>query len=159
RIVNLLADVINGLLVAHLGISALASYTLGISTFSTFYLACISLLFSIGISIARAFSSKQDMSPIIGGGFLLSTFMVFIFIFALWVSPDILLLFRQNSNIVSDTTGYFHALMYGILPTLWGIVLSQYLMGIRKPKIVTWISLITLPINIVIAYILIFNKF
>jgi MATE family multidrug resistance protein len=71
----------------------------------------------------------------------------------------ILRFFHQQENIIILVQQYFYGLSWSVLPSIWYICCSQFIVAINKPKTVLLWTLISIPCTLIPGYGLLFGKF
>jgi MATE family multidrug resistance protein len=148
-------------MVARLGEDALAA-----SVLVSMIWMCLSVLFfgllnSISILISHQFgaSNHEDISKIMGQAFMLGILVTIMLIVSMSTMPYFLSISGQPAHVLQLSTIYMHSLLWEIPALVMLIVIEQFLAGINHTKMVLMISLIVVPIEIPLIYILIFGKF
>lgn len=160
-IVNVASSLVGMLMVARLGHEQLAAGALATSTFITLFVMAVTILYAIGILIGNACGSddKDRVIRITHSGFFLAAILGSIITFALYFAEDFLIWFGQDPHLVAIATGYFHAIAFGAIPGMIGMVILQFFIGISRPAFNMRFSLIQGPMSIILSYIFIFGKF
>ena len=148
------------ILIAHIDKELLAGLALGMVTFTalcTFFLG-----FFIGISMIIAYyigaKEEERIGCVISQGFILAILCSVIFCTILYYIPIFFSYLKQQENTITISVTYLKALSFSILPWLGTIVLEQFLIGLTLTRLVLIISIIQVPCEILISYILIFGK-
>lgn len=153
--------VISMYLLSLLGHDALAAGALISSTYSFLIMIAFTSLYSISFLISQKLSQgkKNEVVEIVHSGFILATFLsIPLIIIIRNIYP--ILIFLKQPNITSKITAeYFEALSYGILASLYGMVISQFLTGILRPQITVIFSTVAVIISTILGYLLLFGKF
>lgn len=161
RILHALHAFINMALIAKLGSDAIAAGALISNTLSAVFLFVWSILYATAVIIGKNYGAQNF--PAIGQIFRASIFLSCLIAlpasFIVWHMDYFLLLFKQNLALVKITIPYFHLIAFAILPSLLGICLNEFAMGIMRSRLVMIWALISVPINIFLGYGLLFGKF
>lgn len=142
-------------------VTTLAASVLGAASFY--------LIFVLGAGFAKAITpivaahyAKQDMRQAMRVGrmglwisfiFGLSTYGFF------WWSGSVFLALGQNPDVASEAQDYLRVVGLGIIPSLFVMVLGNYLAAFEKPQVVLWITIGAIPLNFLLNWILIFGNF
>lgn len=147
-------------MVARLGEDALAA-----SVLVTMIWVCLSVLFfgllnSVSVLVSHQYGAKNDeaISLIMGQSLLLGILVTFIIIALLYCTPFLLHYTNQPAAVIELAIAYLHALVWQIPALVILIIYEQFLAGINRTKIVLRISLVVVPIEIPIIYILVFGE-
>lgn len=149
------------LLIARLGHAELAAGALVSSLSITLSVIAWSMLFSVGVIVGFAFGAEknEELGLILRSGLLLGTLISIPVIFTMWNIGPILRFFHQQQQLVILTQKYFHGLAWGILPSVWIVCCSQFVVAIEKARVVLVLSILSLIFMLVPGYILLFGAF
>jgi MATE family multidrug resistance protein len=149
------------LLVAQLGHAQLAAGALINSVIFSLFVPLWTLFFAIGILVAREFGANRFAAAgdIFRHGMILAVILGVLNSIILWYIGPILIWLRQEPHLAMLTQQYFHAYMWGMIPSFWFSCLLNFVTGISKQKIVLFFTLINILFVLVLGYILIFGKF
>lgn len=75
----------------------------------------------------------------------------------LWHGEEILLLFGQEPKLAAEAGRYIHALQWSYLPSLLYVLLRSFVATLERPGWALLISIFALPINIFVAWCLMFG--
>jgi putative efflux protein, MATE family len=154
------ADVI---LTGRLGPEALAAGALG----TNLYFAC--MIFGIGVvtatspmianTLGRNRRAIRDVRRTFRQGlWVIICLSVPVWLF-LWHAEEILLLFGQTPSLAREAGRYVHALQWAYLPSLIYVLVRSFVATLERPQWALLICLLALPINIFIAWGLMFGAF
>jgi MATE family multidrug resistance protein len=148
-------------LVAHLGEEALAASVLVSTIWMSLSVLFFGLLNAVSVLVSHAFGAKdyQSISKIMGQSLILGVIVCFMMVAVLSTTPLFLQLTSQPEIVKKLATSYMHALLWTIPSLVLLIILEQFLAGINRAKLVLRISLLVVPVEIPLIYILIFGKF
>jgi len=146
---------------AHLGPHELAAGALASWLFITLMVIMWGVLTSISVLVARHYGAQDQLAikRVLYDGFLLAIILSIPAILLLWYGASLLLLLGQHQSVVTLARLYMHALMWGILPDFINLVLLQLVIGLGHTRVNLFFSLLWVPINIFLNYILMFGKF
>ncbi len=148
-------------MVARLGEDALAA-----SVLVAMIWMCISVMFfgilnstSILVSHQYGANNHTAISKIMGQALILGVIMTVIIMTAIFFMPHIINISGQPANVIRLATIYTHSILWEVPALVMLIILEQFLAGINHTKMVLRISLMVVPIEIPLIYILVFGKF
>jgi len=146
-------------MIAKLGKNALAAGALLTSTQTTVLMFTWSIMFAIGVMVARTHGEKDPIKVgrITREGLLLGLIMAIPMSVLIWFFPHILMMLHQPPAVVKLTHGYFHGLALGLLPSIWVVAYGQFAVGISRPKIMLAWACLNMPATILLGYLLIFG--
>lgn len=149
------------LMVGRLGKDALAAIALGSSYYFTTFVIFMAVLIAIGPIIGQAIGAKDDDASArsVRQGLWLAALMTPIAITLLLLAKPIFLLMGQNPETVFASYGYLKAMAWGILPALLFVALRSLLEGSANTRPIFVFALISVGVNVVVNYLLIFGKF
>lgn len=104
--------------------------------------AARSFIIPIAFFIPRSLSNNacnNHVGVIMRGGFILSTFIGLVLGCIFLAMKFILTFFNQPLYIVAIAAPYFKALALGALPMMWSACLTQFFVGILKPRIACFV--------------------
>lgn len=148
-------------MVAHLGKEALAASVLISMVWFSLSVLFFGLLNSVSVLVAHQYGARNDkaISEIMGQGYLFGGLIAILMIVVLQSAPLFLHWSGQPAAVLKLSLQYLHALLWTI-PSLVILILSeQFLAAVGRAKTVLRISMIIVPIEIPLIYILIFGKF
>lgn len=147
-------------MVAHLGEDALAA-----SVMVSMIWMCLSVLFfgilnSISVLVSHQFGAgnNEAISKIMGQAFILGVVVTVLILAAMFTIPYFLNLSGQPPHVLKLAKIYTYSLLWEIPALVMLIIVEQFLAGINRAKIVLRISLMVVPIEIPLIYILIYGK-
>lgn len=147
-------------LIGRIGPEALAAAALGATIFLIGFTLGVGLLAPIAPLAAQAFGAK-DLAAVrctlrmgLWAALLLS---LPIMAFALH-GEQILLAFGQASDVARLAQRYLFGLAWGVVPALWFQGFRNFMAAVHRPQPALWITLAAIPVNALMAYILIYGK-
>jgi putative MATE family efflux protein len=161
-LVHMAANFISMLIVAKLGKTELAAAALAVSTFLPILTISTTIFYAIGILISHHTGqerAKTEIGILVKNGFFMAVLCFIPAAIALYNIDKVLLLFGQDPALVELTKPYFHYAAFVLLPSLIGVVITQFYSGIGFPRFTLIVSLITLPLIVFFSYALILGKF
>lgn len=139
----------------HLAASAFVNNYMGIPS-----VACIGLTTAIGplISFRINTKAKAESQNLLIHGLILNFVIVLCVIIALSLSIGLLHQLKQDPNIVDLSIPFFKWINWSILPMILFLSMKQYCDGMEKTTIPLIISLLAIPLNVFINYVLIYGN-
>jgi len=161
RLVNAINLFIAMLLIAQLGHAELAAGALVSSLSITLSVVAWSILFSVGVVVGYAFGAGKngELGLILRSSLLLGTLIAIPIIFIMWHIGFILHFFHQQEQLINLTQKYFHGLAWGILPSIWIVCCSQFIVAIEKARVILILSILSLILMLIPGYGLLFGVF
>ncbi len=149
------------IMISYLGRDALAAGALITTIQTTLFVFIWSVMFSVGVVVARAYGAKEyrEVGIIWRQSFLLAFLLSIPASIFMWFIPNILHFCGQPAHVINLTTTFFHILAFCVLPSIWMITASQFFVGISRPKVALAWSIFNLPVTVLIGYALIFGHF
>lgn len=146
---------------AHFGLDTLAAGALVNGIYMTIVVFLFGLLAAVSVLVAQNYGAKNDkgISWATSQGFIVSIFITVPTVILVWFSPILLQWSGQNAQVVALSAAYLHALVWGIVPLGFCVVMEQFLIGIGRTRLVLFVSLIEVPLEILGCYVLMFGKF
>lgn len=147
-------------MVAHLGQDALAASVLVSMLWMSLSVLFFGILNAVSVLVSQQYGAKNyaAISQIMGKSFLLGVILFIIMLLLLSSMPLFLHWSHQPHNVIKLSLQYTHALLWTIPGLVMLIICEQFLAGTNHAKIVLRISLLIVPIEIPLIYILIFGK-
>jgi len=148
-------------LVAHLGEEALAASVLVSTIWMSLSVLFFGVLNAVSVLVSHAYGAEDHkaISKIMGQSMILGAIVSVIMIAVLSTMPLFLNLTNQPEHVKVLATAYMRALLWTIPSLILLIILEQFLAGINRTKLVLRISLLIVPLEIPLIYVLIFGKF
>lgn len=148
-------------LVARLGQDALAASVLVSTTWMALSVFFLGLLNAVSVLVSHQFGAKnyQAISEIMGQSFLLGVFVTIIMILVLQTMPWFLHWTTQPHQVLALAYKYMFALLWTVPGLICLVIAEQFLAGINRGKMVLRISILVVPVEIILIYLLIFGKF
>jgi multidrug resistance protein, MATE family len=160
RILGVAGGFIGIIFVAQLGHTVLAASALAGTVSMCIIVTFSSLLFSVGILIGHAHGGKREkeIGLITRQSLVLGLISGIITSITIWHFDKVLLLLGQEKHLVLIAKDYFHATAWGIIPFFCFFCFTQLAVGISKPRLVTFWSIISLILSLILSYGLILGK-
>jgi len=152
-----IANLIAVIFLAKLGQDSIAANSLAFSTFIAVFTLFITIFYAISILISHAIGEKkaEAVGLIFRSGMLLAISLAIPAAIILWHAGTLLRLFGQDPTLIALTIPYFHAIALAIIPIHLSMVIVQFYLGIKKPKIVLIRSLLCFPLLLLGFYLFI----
>ncbi|MBU0455475.1 MAG: MATE family efflux transporter [Pseudomonadota bacterium] len=149
------------LMMARLGKFELATVSLVWTLYLTVTVLFAGVFSPVSVLIAQQRGAKQeeDIPIIISQSFVLSLLLSIPLMILFWAAPFILRWSGQNPQVVRLATEMLYALSWSIFPLACSIVMTQFLIGLEKTRLVLLINILQVPCEIVVNYVLVFGKF
>ena len=159
--INILASIIPMLFIARLGSQQLAAAALATATFIIFSAPALFAMIAVGILIAKQHEKNAyyHIGLTFKHGLVFSMAMAGLLGVLLWHMSYVLQLFAQKPDLVKLITPYLHLAAISLIPMILLTLMKQLYIGIAKPKISLYISLLLTPLCILLSYAFIFGKF
>ena len=166
-LINIIPTLASMWILAKLGKDQLAAAGIAAPTFFTILTICVTGFFAVGIKISYSIGENKkniktqnhkQVGHWVINGIILALIIAIPAVIILLSAPSFLLLIGQKQYLVNLSKTYFYYGALAIIPMLINASLSQYFISTGHPKIIFFISLITLPLIIALSYALILGK-
>lgn len=141
--------------------SDLAGVAIGSSIWNPIFMGISGIFLAVSPIAAQRFGEKRgkEVASVVRHGLYIS-FVIFIVVIMLGVFFLDPLLDKMNlpSDVQETAFNYLVGLSYGILPLFIFNVLRSFIYALGKTRVVMYILLLSLPINLFLNYVLIFGK-
>lgn len=161
RLAGVLNGIISMFLIAMLGRRELAAGALISSLQITLNVVGWAILFSISAIVGKTLGkggSKKEVGSILKEAWLVGAILSVLFTFIFWNVGPMLRFVGEDKQIVDLIEPYFHILACGVLPNMLYIAFVQFSIGVGKPKIAFYLSVMNTILMSVIGYLLLFGK-
>ena len=151
----------NTILSGRYSSSDLAAVAIGSSIWNPVFIGVSGILLAVSPIAAQRFGEKRsnEVASVVRHGLYLSLmiFLVVIVLGILFLDP---LLNKMNLPIDVQETAfdYLVGLSFGVLPLFIFNVLRSFIYALGKTRVVMYILLLSLPINLFLNYVLIFGR-
>ena len=156
-----LSNFIATIMVAHLGQKQLAASALVWSIYLAALLFFIGIFCSVSVMSSQSFGAKDQ----IGTGICFKQGLIMAIVFALPMMliilgiPVVLTWAKQDPAVIKYAKPFFYSLIWSILPFNILIVIEHFLIGITKTRLVLFMSILAVPIEVFFYYVFIFGRF
>lgn len=154
-------QLIDTIMMGHLGPQALAAGAFGTSIFMTLVVFCMGTLTSVGVCIARSNGANQqaEIKSNLQHGMLLALALSFPCIIIIWYAPYLLEYMDIESIIVKNTSLLLHSLVWGVPGFLLFFVYREFVAVFALANIVTLVALCAIPLTYFVNTIFIYGKY
>lgn len=149
------------IMVAQIGKDALAASVLVNMVWYSITVFFFGILNGVSVLVSHQYGAKNHkaISDIMGQSFILGVIILLMIIGSFALMSYFLTLSHQPQHVLQLSRAYLYSLLWTMPGLILLIIMEQFLAGINRPKIVLRISLLVVPIEIPIIYILVFGKF
>ena len=146
--------------VARLGEDALAASILVSMIWVSLHMLFFGLLNAISVLVSHQIGAKNylGISRIMGQSFLLGFVMMVLLVLTLLLLPLCFRWSAQPASVLKLANAYTHSLIWTVPGLVMLVICEQFLAGINRAKLVLRISLLVVPIEIPLIYVLMFGK-
>lgn len=148
-------------MVAQLGEEALAASVLVSMIWMSSAVFFFGLLNAVSVLIAHQYGAQdaKSISKTMGQSFIFGVILLVCMLAVFIFVPYILQFSSQPKTVLLLAKEYLHAMIWQIPALILLIIYEQFLAGIHLAKIVLRISLLVVPIEIPLIYVLVFGKY
>lgn len=160
HLAQMLLHVTDTVMLGWYGVTALAAVVLGSSAFFIVFILGSGFGIAVMGMVASALGAG-DTTQVRRNtrmGLWLSVLYGFAVAPLMWWSGPILLLAGQKPDVAAMAQEYLRIAGFGMVPALIIMVLKSYLAAFERTQIVLWVTLISVPVNIVLNWALIFGN-
>ena len=151
----------NAVMVGHLGAAALAAAGLGGALYATLQMTCQGVLTAVAPLAAHAVGADDHAGAgaIAGAGLVVAALLALPLIAILGVMPLLLAALGYDPGLVTDIAGFLRLICWGAPAFLGFAVLRFLLVAVFRVRVVMVVSLLAVPFNIGLNWVLIFGHF
>lgn len=148
-------------MVARLGAEALAASVLVGTIWSALTVFFFGIFNAVSVLVSHQFGARnfQQVSFIFSQAFLIGLLICVPVILVMTVVPFTLQFFVTDQRVLKYASDYAFSLVWCTPAVVILIIFENLLNGIGKTKLSLWISLLEVPFEILLIYILVFGKF
>lgn len=152
---------ISTIMLARLGTKPLAASGLVSSLYFMVVVSCWGMLSGLSVLIAQAHGAKQfdNISRLMRQGMGFAILISIPMMLLMWILPWFLADSVSDPSVLKLSTEYLHAMSWIVIPGSCLVWSEQLLIGLQKSTAVMVISLLSVPLEIVASYLLIYGKF
>jgi multidrug resistance protein, MATE family len=151
------------LLMGRLGATQLAAATLALNLTFTFNLFLFGLVTASSPMMASAFGQRsnnvRDVRRTFRAGLWLLIFALPPYWLLLWHVGDFMRAFGESAELASQGQTFLRAYMWCTAPWLLFQLLRNFVAALERPRVVLWLSLGGIGLNLVLSWSLIFGHF
>lgn len=151
------------LLLGWAGSRVLAAATLGINLYYAFFIFGIGLVIAASPMVARELGARRnsvrDVRRTVRQTMWSALAMVLPVWLVLWHTRAILVAIGQDPELAAAAQSFVRALMWGMLPALWYLVLRSFVAALEKPAWSLVVGIAAVVLNAFLNYSLIFGRF
>ncbi|MEA3008352.1 MAG: multidrug resistance protein family [Sphingomonadales bacterium] len=151
------------LLLGWAGSRVLAAATLGINLYYAFFIFGIGLVIAASPMVARELGARRnsvrDVRRTVRQTMWSAVAMVIPVWLVLWHTRAILVAIGQDPQLAAAAESFVRALMWGMLPALWYLVLRSFVAALEKPAWSLVVGIAAVVLNAFLNYALIFGRF
>lgn len=148
------------MMLASLGHDVLAASAPIFSVSITILMAAGSILFSLGILIARRAGEKHYVSigSLLHYGWLLSLIVSLPTLLIYWYIKPILHFIGQDVTVANLAESFFHANCWRVVPFFLSVCNQQLCYGVNRPRVDVIANLLGVTVLLFFSYVLLFGK-
>jgi len=152
---------VSNVMVAHLGVYQLAANALVWNIYLAIILFFIGILSVVSIMTAQSYGANDahGIAQNFKQGLILAILFSLPITFFVWHMAAMLKFFGQDSKVIFYAVPLFHSYALCMFPLAILFTVEQFLLGIGKTRMVLFMSIITVPIQIFFCYGFLFGKF
>lgn len=147
-------------MVAHLGQDALAASVLVSMIWMSLSVMFFGILNAVSVLVSHQYGAKNYpvISNIMGQSFLVGVVIALMINTVMFTIPYFISFSGQPKHVLDLARTYTYSLMWQIPALILLVIIEQFLAGVNRAKLVLRISLMVVPIEIPLIYILVFGK-
>ncbi|RSD25574.1 MATE family efflux transporter [Mesobacillus subterraneus] len=141
--------------------SDLAGVAIGSSIWNPIFTGLSGILLAVSPIAAQRFGEKKgrEVSSILTHGIYLAVMIaVLVIILGFFLLNPLLTVMNLPGSVHETAHGYLVGLSYGIMPLFIFNVLRSFIYALGKTRVVMYILLLSLPVNLFLNYVLIFGN-
>jgi multidrug resistance protein, MATE family len=151
------------LLLGWAGPRVLAAATLGINLYYACFIFGIGLVYAASPMVAKELGARRhsvrDVRRTVRQTLWSALALVLPIWAVLWNARSILLAMGQDPALAAGAESFVRALMWGMLPALWYLVLRSFVAALEKPAWSLVVGISAVALNAFLNYSLIFGRF
>jgi multidrug resistance protein, MATE family len=155
-----LSNFIGTSMVAHLSKEELAANALVWEIYLTVILFFIGVIVAVSIMAAQSHGAKdiKSIGVCFKQGLIMSIIFALPMMLCMWFSPIILIWSGQDPVVIKFAKPFFFSLIWTMLPLNFMVLISNFLTGISKVRMVMLMSILMVPIEIFFYYVFLYGK-
>lgn len=149
------------IIVGRLGSNELAAVGLTADWFYVLLLLGMGVVSMVGVLAAQNFGAgnQEGIANSVEQGMIAATIMSVPVMLSVWFLGPALAFANQDPEVIRHITDYSRPLTWGVLPTLWFVVLRNFVTALAKSSAIMAITAAALVLNLALNYTLVFGKF
>jgi len=161
QLINVSSGFLTMSMLAHLGPKILAASALIYSTQLSLMVSGLSILFSLGVLISRAYGAKNfsAVGSYLRQGWSFALIVCIPVILVFWNIDKILIFFGQSPELAAILKKYFHVYVFAVPFGFLSACNQQFGYGIHKKLLMVFTSILSVTCMLITAWTLIFGKF
>ena len=154
----LLTDVV---MMGWIGTEAIAAGTLARDFFWVFGAFSMGVLTGATPIMAQHLGARRfrRIRPVVRNAAWLALLLTVPVSVVAWYSGPLLVALGQDPQVAADGQAYLRWLLWGLLPSLWFVVLTEFLAAHTRPRAVLVVTLFAIALNALLDYSLMFGNF
>ena len=154
-------SLVDTIMVGKLGKEELAGIAIGSTVFMFVSIVASGFVLGCGTVVAQAVGAKDQATcgRAVRQGFWLSIFLFLPALVLFWNIYPILLWLDQPPETAAASSAYLRAISWGLLPSLWTFSIRGLLEGHSDNRPIMLIAIVSVGLNILLNYLLMFGKF
>ncbi len=147
-------------IVGRLGSVQLAAVGLAGDLMMEVMLFCMAMVSIVGVLVAQAFGTGDAKAGAhhLRQGLWMATFLSVPGMVLCWNLPSLLALTDQDPRVLAFGETYLHAVVWCFLPSLWFVVLREFVAALSRPQSVMVITVAAVGLNAGLTYCLVFGE-
>lgn len=160
NLVQVLMGIIDSAMVGAINSDLLAASSLVVNVISIPYILCIGLTLAVATLISSALGASQtaSMTAILKNALLLNGLFALAIALIIQIVSFVVHHMGQDAIVAELAQPYLEIMGWSIIPMILFLTLKQFSDGLEETKWPMYISLATIPANIILNYILIYGK-
>ena len=148
-------------LIGRLGSEALAAAALAHTVFFVSFTFGMGLVSAVAPLAAQAFGARKPhaIRRSLRIGMWAALFMSVPMMALAFQGEQVLLILGQAPTAAHIARQYLLGLTWSILPALWFMAIRGFMSAVNRPEPILWITLIAIPANAVLVYLLLYGAF
>ena len=151
------------LLMGRLGATQLAAATLALNLTFTFNIFLLGLITAsapmMATALGRRFNAVRDVRRTFRAGLWLMALAMPPYWLLLWHVGDLMRAFGQSPELAAQGQTFLRAYMWCTAPWLLFQLLRNFMSALERPRVVLWLSLSGIALNLLLSWSLIFGRF
>jgi len=147
-------------MMGRIGTDALAAGTLSSHFYWVFVAFAMGTLTGATPIMAQHLGARRfrKIRPVVRNAAWLCLLLAITFGTAAWFSGTILTRLGQEEQIAANGQSYLRHMVWGLLPGLWLVVLSEFLVAHARPRAVLFVTILGIALNALLDYALMFGN-